>query len=821
MGLTATLGLDAYPFYLGSVATSTVVPKTITLDGRLYAIDASKYRRQSQETLRDGVVQSAEPNDVLFNANGAWARYRYSWFHGADQEFADLRDDADPYRFSTSRGVNVWNDHELTLLPSTKPIMSAASTNPLICVVDSYLFYADGANLYRTSDLITFTTCTVPGGTIQCLSTDGTDLYVATTTVMVKYVAAATAPTAFATPVTGNCTQVAFVANRLIVGTAQVLYEVAAAGTLTTLVTHFQSAFRWTAIFAVGSRIYVGGFCGSRSELYTLAVDATTGALYRAQDAAPFPAGELLRAGYSYAGAVVLCTSKGVRFAELGGDATLTYGPLIDDVGDSRCATADGRYAWVGWSAFSEAGSGLARLALDTFVNTLQPAYASDVVTRAQKYVTLDGSDDYLSTPDSAGISITGDIEVACRVRLTDYTGAATQFLVCHGTTTGDIGWRLHINTSGKLGWVTAPDGTAFVTTVQTAAAVFVDNTTYWIKATLDVVNGANRVAVFYYAADAETEPSSWTTIETVTTAGATSIFNSTAVGSIGGSQAGTSPCAGRIYRTIVRNGIAGTVVADFNAADATTVAASTVTSLATGEVWTLNGDAVFEAITAPTGTVTSVARFGGRTLFAVSSSGLWVDSATRYMTDGWLESGITTFGTVEHKIGTSMVVRMDPLVSGQTVGCSVLEHPSATSMGSGTMSAANDVELTLELDGDPADAMTVRLTLAGTGASTPTLNSWRLRAYPVVPPVQQWVVPLLLHSAVKINNGEGQAYSQIGVDELDSIVETWKTKTAITYAEGTRAYRVRVDAYEYIPEGWNSEGDFFEGILNVRLVEA
>lgn len=213
-----------------------------------------------------------------------------------------------------------------------------------------------------------------PGGTIQALSTDGVDLYVATTTVTKKYVAGSTNPTAFSTPITGNCTNVGFVANRLLVAKDNIIYEAAGTGALTTIRTHFQPEFEWTTIFNIGSRIYIGGFAGSRSELYTVTTDSA-GALVQSQEAAPLPAGEKLRSAHAYAGIVALCTSRGVRIAEVSGDGTLTYGPLIDELGDVRCATSDEAWLYVGWSDMGTSRSGVARLRLDIMDEPLRPAW--------------------------------------------------------------------------------------------------------------------------------------------------------------------------------------------------------------------------------------------------------------------------------------------------------------------------------------------------------------------------------------------------------------------------------------------------------------
>jgi len=287
---------------------------TITLDGYTFPVDMREWRSGPMDTFRDGVVADGQASDALFNARGAWARYAYSWHHGAGQSLSDLDPDADSFRFEDSYGV-VWHvPYQATLMKTVTLLRSSAATGLVLCRSADYVFFGSGAALYRTSDLITWTLMTAPGGTIQAMSTDGTDLYVATSTLLVKYVGSGTTATAFGTPVAGNCTNVAFMSGRLVVGVAQVLSEVAASGALTTIKSHFQAAFRWTTLFNVGSRMYIGGFAGSRSELYTVTTDSA-GALIQSQEAAPLPIGELLRTAVSFAGSVALCTNNGLRMA--------------------------------------------------------------------------------------------------------------------------------------------------------------------------------------------------------------------------------------------------------------------------------------------------------------------------------------------------------------------------------------------------------------------------------------------------------------------------------------------------------------------------
>jgi hypothetical protein len=358
-----------WPWRLGAPEVSPPVLFTVALDGRSYQVDMEQYRHASLETLRDQVAIATEASDALFNAQGSWTRYKYSWHRGADQEDADLDRDADAFRFDVSEGVNNWERGRLELNPSMSLSRAAESSNPMLQRSNNYLFLADGTSLYRTSDLTTWTACTGLAGTINSMTSDGKDLYVATTSNVYRFSDSATSGSSF---VTGSTDSVGFVANLLLVGKSEVLANVATGGTTSTIKTHFQTDFVWNVLFAIGSRVYVGGSAGDRSELYTLVTD-DTGAPVLSAEAAPLPAGETLNVGYSYAGAALLGTSKGVRFAQVGGDGTLTYGPLIDAVGDVRAIVANGRFAFCSWSA----NAGVAQLALDTAVRALQPAYSA------------------------------------------------------------------------------------------------------------------------------------------------------------------------------------------------------------------------------------------------------------------------------------------------------------------------------------------------------------------------------------------------------------------------------------------------------------
>lgn len=628
--MDAIIGLGSTPFYTGELSaagdetspdTGTVtrtVPDTVTLDGWTYAIERAEYEFGPQDTFRDGVVASDEPNDSIFNARGSWSRYRISWHHGADQEIADLDPDADPYRFEQSFGFDPWSKYQLKLLPRARvnDDWTGLGGTPILLRSGTYLWVADGSTLERSisGGSTAGTGATAPGGTIQSMASDGHDLYVATSTVMKKYVDTDTTPTAFTTPVVGNCTKVAFVANRLLLAKANVLYEVAADGSLGTAVaTHYQASFQWTTIFAVGSRIYIGGYAGVKSELYTLATDST-GALVQSQEAAPLPIGEQLLCGLAVGGAVLLGTTAGVRFAQLGADGTLTYGPLIDKLGTVYALAAEGRYVYATWNDTTTSLSGrkgIARLDLGSFTGVLQPAYAADV-----------------QVPAAAG-------DVLGVERYEGYT------------------------------WFTVAD-----------------DSLYW--------------------------------------------------------------------------------------------AAS---------------DGYFESEPNPS--------------LVLSAE---------------ITSGIIFFGTVEPKGLVEMTVTFEELPVGATVEVSVFDQLGGL-VGYGAQDVAGTTELTIPLNGRRTSEARVTVEVSGAGNAQVVLRTWRLRAYPVPPQSLQWVVPVNTHESAQIGESAGRKLAQGPREVLDRIEALHSSRRLVTYMEGDRAYRVRVESFKHKARKWSADGSALQGICYVQLV--
>lgn len=209
-----------------------------------------------------------------------------------------------------------------------------------------------------------------------------------------------------------------------------------------------------------------------------------------------------------------------------------------------------------------------------------------------EDYLRVTGtSGDYASTPDAASLDITGDIDLRVKVALDDWTPAAESTLIAKYTATGNQrSYALAVTSGGNLILRWSEDGTAEKTETSSAAVSASNGSVTWVRATLDVDDGASDAQVRFYTSS---DGSTWTQLGTTQAVGATtSIFASTAVLELGSQTAGTvNRAAGKIFRAEVLSGIGGTSVA---APIATT---SGITD-ATPRTWTVQGNAYLSSRT-------------------------------------------------------------------------------------------------------------------------------------------------------------------------------------------------------------------------------
>lgn len=214
-------------------------------------------------------------------------------------------------------------------------------------------------------------------------------------------------------------------------------------------------------------------------------------------------------------------------------------------------------------------------------------------------HMTLAGaSGSYASAPDTAGTSITGDIDVRIDLSVWDWTNPLD--LAGKYGTAGTRSWALYRTFDGLLAFRWSVDGTAFLERFSTVA-IPVPAGAGWrvgLRATLDVDDGAGGHVVRFYttrdvvAGEDDLTTATWTQLgDPVTTAGTTSIFNSTAATYAGAVQAGsTALVTGRLWELQVRSGIGGSLAANPRFRDQ--VAGATSFADAQTNTWTLAGAA-------------------------------------------------------------------------------------------------------------------------------------------------------------------------------------------------------------------------------------
>lgn len=215
----------------------------------------------------------------------------------------------------------------------------------------------------------------------------------------------------------------------------------------------------------------------------------------------------------------------------------------------------------------------------------------------ADRYLALAGTlSSCAATPDAASLDITGDIDIRMEIEPFSWRPGTTYGLARKYVKTSEQrSWSWSI-TDGLMQFAWSVDGTSAGSNlvIKTAGTAIPSNSTRLaIRVVLDVNNGAAGNDVKFYTAPSIS--GTWTQLgATVTTAGTTSIFASTApleVGRIGPDGFDPFGYRGKMYAFELRNGIAGAVVASpfFATVD------TGITSLTDpqGNVWALTGNAI------------------------------------------------------------------------------------------------------------------------------------------------------------------------------------------------------------------------------------
>lgn len=217
--------------------------------------------------------------------------------------------------------------------------------------------------------------------------------------------------------------------------------------------------------------------------------------------------------------------------------------------------------------------------------NTINSDFVANGVSN--DYVHLPGSGtENVTTPSSAALNITGDIDLRTRVALNDWTPSSPQCIITKWATS----YAFRVTTSGALQLFLTPDnGPTQLFATSSAAPTVSDGQPLWLRATWRASDG--RVQ-FFTASGALSNPSvgDFTQLGSDQTIniGAMSYSAGTAVQISG--YATSQALAGKVYRAQIYNGIDGTLAFDADFSTKAFGANSFTESSANAATVTING---------------------------------------------------------------------------------------------------------------------------------------------------------------------------------------------------------------------------------------
>ena len=403
---------------VGVVATSAIWQNTdiaydVAIGGMpfIYAIsDARPYIRQTAPFKKEQFDNQTEPGEQ--SLTGWWIRSQSSFHYGDGITFYDpattTSNSPEHYRFADSKGVNIWEPGQVTLLNNvdvghnttgavktngranqTMRSIKWSSTSGVL-LHDEYdvdKIASDGT----VTHFVDYNTGT--DDPVYAICDDGTTAYWLTNDTVSgklevnKKVLTGNASTAatvmFTSPgITVTNGVMEFVKERIVMAANNAIYEFApsAAALPTAVYTHPSTSHIYTSIAASGTAIYVAGYNGIQSSIikFTLNSSGVMPTLTSAITAAEFPVGEVVHKIHYYLGYMIIGTNKGIRVATVDDAGSINYGPLIVETTQPvyDFASRD-HYIWCAASVGGEPG--VIRIDLSAEVSPLVFAYANDL----------------------------------------------------------------------------------------------------------------------------------------------------------------------------------------------------------------------------------------------------------------------------------------------------------------------------------------------------------------------------------------------------------------------------------------------------------
>jgi hypothetical protein len=517
----------------------------------LMVSDDSPYRRVTAQYRKQQYDQTREAGEQ--SLTGWWFRSQSSFHLGQGIKFFEpAQDEGLRFQYTESKGCNVWDKGQVTLLRKSTPIgyspdglAANGRSNQFFNTIEwtisgtkyEGILYADNYIMAKVDEAGTVTNFQDLDPTVDdqvyAVTNDGNYAFWVTNAVsggnkltMRKklladdYTDAATQMFQQNGIVVTNAV-LEYTKERIVAAINEKIYEISptASSLPTAVYTHPDTSHVWTSITSSGVAIYVAGYTGVVSSIvkFTLSTAGAMPTLTSAITAAEMPVGEVIHKIKYYLGYMLIGTNKGVRVAAVSDDGSIAYGPLLFESTQPvyDFALRD-KYVWCA-SGLSDGTSGLIRIDLGTQIAPLVFPYANDLFGTEQTGLFPTTACDFLGDTNRLLWVNAANMENTIVTKALTSNVATLTTGTAHGYSPGDIVFVSGVGSpfdgtptiSGYKTILTTPSDTTFTyaatgidvspTAVSPAGAVIKGGTGYIEEATQLVEEGYLRTGYVRY----------------------------------------------------------------------------------------------------------------------------------------------------------------------------------------------------------------------------------------------------------------------------------------------------------------------------------
>ena len=229
----------------------------------------------------------------------------------------------------------------------------------------------------------------------------------------------------------------------------------------------------------------------------------------------------------------------------------------------------------------------------------------------------------------------------------------------------------------------------------------------------------------------------------------------------------------------------------------------STSTGLGRIDLSTFNGTTpayASDLMATAQGAVLSVVTFQSLKVFAVSGSGIWLES-TNKVTSGTLSNGWLNYNLADSKIAIKLAIQHRAGAGTYALALAVDDNTAVTVGTTVTTSSIAGNNETMTLPQIQGRSFEVTLTLNRSGSDTtaaPVLDRVTLMVEPQPERRAKFVVPFLLHSSMTTKTGATVYYS--ASDERARFYALLQSRQIVPFQDFENTYQVIVDDFHWVP---------------------